>query len=142
MTLPFDERPVPHIVDNSVWSRIQIGQIRGTALESFTVGGNFLAACAPQLLEALYSTRSPREWESEYATNWEFLDVLHPGVETHAVSVELQRRLWHSGKVRAADPVDTMIAAIAIRHDAVVVHRDSDYERIAEVAPEFRQVRV
>ncbi|WP_336669968.1 PIN domain-containing protein [Tsukamurella sp. USMM236] len=124
------------------WSRIQTGEITTTALESFTTGGNFLAACAPQLLEALYSTRSPREWESEYAAKWEFLDVLHPGIETHAVSVELQRRLWRSGTVRSAGPVDTMIAAIAIRHDAVVVHRDSHYERIAEVASEFRQVRV
>lgn len=125
-----------------MWSRLQTGEISSTALTSFTTSGNFLAACAPQLLEALYSTRSPREWDSEYPRNWAFLDVLHPGIETHAVSVELQRRLWHSGKVRAAGPVDTMVAAIALRHDAVVVHRDNDYERIAEVAPEFRQVRV
>lgn len=143
MTAPaLEGRPVPCIVDNSVWSRIQNGKISPSALDSFTTGEHFLAACTPQLLEALYSTRSPREWESEYAANWEFLDVLHPGVETHAVSVELQRRLWSSGKVRAAGSIDTMIAAIAIRHGAIVVHRDSDYERIAEVAPEFRQVRV
>ncbi|WP_158636041.1 PIN domain-containing protein [Tsukamurella sputi] len=136
------ERPVPHIVDNSVWSRIQTGEITITALESFTTGGNLLATCTPQLLEALCSTRSPSEWDSEYALNWEFLDVLHPGIETHAVSVELQRRLWHAGKVRAAGPVDTMIAAIALRHGAIVVHHDGDYEQIAEVAPEFQQVRV
>lgn len=134
--------PTPCLLDHSVVARLETGDIAYEAVEPFTVDGYYLAASTPQLLEVLYSTRSPREWAAEYADNWEFLDVLHPSHETHGLSLELQRRLWQSGKVRATGSIDTLIAAIAIQHDAIVVHRDSDYERIAEVAPEFRQVRL
>ncbi len=133
---------VPCIVDDSVLSRIAVGEIPPAALDPYVHDEYVLATCTPHLLEALYSARSPKEWADDYRMRWSLLTVLHADRETHAIAVELQRRLWNSGNVRAAGPVDTMIAAIAIQHGAIVVHRDSDYERIAEVAPEFRQVRV
>ena len=140
--LPVMPVPTPCLVDHSVIARLETGEIDYSSVERFTEDGHYLAAATPQLLEVLYSTRSPREWEAEYSDNWSLLMVLHPDHRTHVIAVEIQRRLWRSGNVRAAGPVDTLIAAVAIQHDAVVVHRDSDYERIAEVAPEFRQVRV
>ncbi|KXO89200.1 PIN domain-containing protein [Tsukamurella pseudospumae] len=132
----------PCLLDNSVIARIPTGEVPVESVVRFTQRGHFLAACTPQVLEALFSARSPREWDKEYHARWSLLEVLHPNDRTHPLALDLQRRLWISGKVRAAGPVDTMIAAIAIQHGAIVVHRDSDYERIAEVAPEFRQVRV
>ncbi len=131
-----------HLLDNSVLARVQRGEIAPSVLAPYMQGGSELVACTPQMIEALYSTRSPAEWETEYTRRWSHLDVLPSDDGTHDIALEIQRRLWASGKVRAAGTVDVLTAAIAIRHDAVVVHRDSDYERIAEVAPEFRQVRV
>lgn len=133
---------VPCLLDNSVLARIPTGEVPLGAVTPFTQDGHFLAACTPQMIEALFSTRSPREWNAEYQARWAPLDVLHPDDRTHAMAVEIQRRLWDSGKVRAAGTVDILTAAIAVQHRAIVVHRDSDYERIAEVVPEFQQVRV
>lgn len=141
--LPFTpEIATACVLDNSVVARLETGEISADAIDEFIVRGRYLAACTPQLLEVLYSTRSPGEWDEEYSTNWAHFRVLHPTRETHEIALEVQRRLWASGKVRAAGAVDVLIAAIAIQHDAIVVHRDNDYEQIADVAPEFRQVRV
>jgi predicted nucleic acid-binding protein len=125
-----------------VVARLETGEIAPDAIDDFISRGRYLAACTPQLLEVMFSTRSAREWDEEYSTNWAFFRVLHPTTETHSIALEIQRRLWASGRVRAAGTVDVLTAAVAVQHDAIVVHRDSDYERIAEVAPEFRQVRV
>lgn len=47
---------------------------------------------------------------------------------------ELARRARATGStVRSI--VDCLIAAIAIRHDAVLVHRDRDYDTLAAVSP-------
>ncbi|CAM3843819.1 PIN domain-containing protein [Tsukamurella ocularis] len=131
-----------HLLDNSVLARVQRGEIAPSVLAPFIHGENELVACTPQMIEALYSTRSPAEWETEYARRWSHLRVLPTDLTTHDIALEIQRRLWAAGKVRAAGTVDVLTAAIAMQHSAIVVHRDSDYERIAEVAPEFRQVRV
>lgn len=130
------------LLDNSVLARLLTGDLDLAAIEPFTTGDRALAACTPQMIEALYSARSQADWENEYARRWSLLEVLVCDLRAHRFAVEIQRRLWASGRVRAAGTVDVMTAAIAVRHGAIVVHRDSDYERIAEVAPEFRQVRV
>lgn len=130
------------LLDNSVIARLQRGEIDPAVIDPYTQGGNEIVACTPQMIEALYSTRSPAEWENEYARRWSFLDVLPTDLRTHDLALEIQRRLWSSGRVRATGTVDVLTAAIAIQHGAIVVHRDSDYEQIAEVAPEFQQVRV
>lgn len=136
------DTPTPCLLDNSVVARLETGEIHPEAVETFTHRGHYLAACTPQLLEVMYSTRSAREWEQEYSTNWAFFRVLHPTLETHSIAMEIQRRLWTAGKVRAAGAVDTLTAAIALQHGAIVIHRDRDYEQIAQVAPDLRQVRL
>lgn len=47
-------------------------------------------------------------------------------------------RLYRTGRRRGVtirSLVDCLVAAIAIEHGAAVLHRDRDYERIAEYAP-------
>lgn len=60
------------------------------------------------------------------------LDV-DPSLDFRAAG-ELGRRARATGRtVRSV--VDCLIAAVAIRHDAVLVHRDRDFEVLAAVSP-------
>jgi predicted nucleic acid-binding protein len=52
--------------------------------------------------------------------------------------LEIQNRLWTSGRLRAVGAMDTLIAAYALHNDATVLHYDRDFEHIAVVTPEFR----
>ena len=56
----------------------------------------------------------------------------------HDVALQIQRALWHNGKVRGAGVFDILIAAIAHRHGATIVHYDNNFATIAGVIPEFR----
>ena len=47
----------------------------------------------------------------------------------------LQSALWHSGRVRCVGVHDLVIAAVALVHEATVVHYDADYEHVAAVTP-------
>jgi hypothetical protein len=38
--------------------------------------------------------------------------------------------------------IDTLIAAVAIQRDAVLVHKDKDFDRIAAVVPRLRVERL
>nr|WP_194819099.1 PIN domain-containing protein [Nocardia sp. XZ_19_385] len=88
------------------------------------------------LLELLFTAPSPRQWDQDYA---EFArhPVLHHTGLTHLFAIDIQHRLWHSGKTRAAGCVDVVIAAIAVQHHVTVVHYDTDFEHIKTVVPEF-----
>jgi predicted nucleic acid-binding protein len=48
-------------------------------------------------------------------------------------AVEIQRQLAERGQHRTSIP-DVIIAATAAEHDLIVLHYDSDYERLAEVS--------
>lgn len=50
------------------------------------------------------------------------------------VAADLYRAVRSAGDTPRS-MVDCLIAAVALRHDVVLVHRDRDYERIGAVAP-------
>lgn len=52
----------------------------------------------------------------------------------------IQNALFNGGLLRAVGAVDTVIAAYAITNDAVVLHYDGDYEHVARVRDDFRQL--
>jgi predicted nucleic acid-binding protein len=52
--------------------------------------------------------------------------------------MELQWALFEAAKGRAAGVVDLLIAGIAVEHDAVVLHYDSDFDVLASVDRRFR----
>ena len=62
------------------------------------------------------------------------LDV-DPQVDFHQAA-HLYRAVRESGQtVRSS--IDTLIAAVALRRNATVVHKDTDFERIAAVVPDL-----
>jgi predicted nucleic acid-binding protein len=124
-------------VDSSIW----IAHIRGGAprvstaltevLESTT--GNRLAICEPIAMELL---------AADDARQSQAVQALVDGLPSLGVQSDLDfrtaARLFadarRSGRtVRSL--LDCVIAAVAIRHDAVLVHRDRDYEVLASVSP-------
>lgn len=52
--------------------------------------------------------------------------------------LEIQNKLWNGGLLRAAGAIDTLIAAYALKNDAIVLHYDRDFDHIATVVPGFR----
>ena len=50
--------------------------------------------------------------------------------------LSIQSALWHAGLVRAAGPLDILIAAYAIMNDATVLASDRDFGFIAQLARE------
>jgi predicted nucleic acid-binding protein len=54
----------------------------------------------------------------------------------------IRAALWKIGAGRGARTTDVLIAATAIRHDAVIVHNDSDFVTLHRAVPELNQLRI
>ncbi len=54
----------------------------------------------------------------------------------------IRTALWKIGAGRGAQTTDVLIAAIALRHDAVVVHNDTDFVTLQRAVPELNQLRI
>lgn len=92
---------------------------------------NLLASCHVIALEVLYSARNLDDYETLQrgigAIQW--LPVTEPVMDR---ALEVQHLLARRGQHRTPLP-DLMIAAAAEVHGAVILHYDSDFDRIAEV---------
>lgn len=118
-----------YVVDTSAWVRQTTEPLVRARVAQALVDGD-IALVTPVVLELGYSARNPAEWDRLH-TSLAVFPVLAPSARTHLLAVELQRALWHSGRLRAAGAFDTLIAALAIEHDATVLHYDTDYEHLA-----------
>jgi len=92
---------------------------------------NLLASCHVVALEVLYSARNLRDYEMLQrdiaAIRW--IPVSEPVMDR---TMEVQYLLAKRGQHRIPLP-DLMIAAAAEAVDAVLLHYDSDFDRIAAV---------
>lgn len=90
-------------------------------------------------LELLQGCRDEQEWGllSSYVEGQDYLELAADSWEQAArIYFDLRRR----GK-SVRSPIDCCIAQLAMEHDALLLHRDRDFEVIAEVRP-LRQLRV
>jgi len=126
------------IVDNSVWSRLSTSPVVVAAFKAVAnlYSPSNLLLCPPVAAEFGFSapsgpdhTRLMEELaafpECELAPNSR--DVL-----------DIQNRLWNSGLLRAAGSTNTLIAAYALKNEAIILHYDQDFEHIAKVMPELK----
>nr|WP_253259837.1 hypothetical protein [Subtercola boreus] len=70
------------------------------------------------------------------------MEVLFPAIDhpSESDALVIQQALWMIGRVRAAAAFDCLIAAYAMRNDAIVLNSDRDFGHIADaVGPGFRQ---
>ncbi|CAN5525008.1 hypothetical protein BH10ACT7_BH10ACT7_29810 [soil metagenome] len=130
--------PVAYLIDNSVWARLSTNIEVVTALKAKVdlVRPDNVMVCPPIILEFGFSARTGPEHSALMTQLEAFAECgTDPDV---ADAMLIQNRLWSQGLVRAAGPMDTLIAAYAIRNNATLLHYDRDYEHIASVMPDFR----
>jgi hypothetical protein len=119
-----------HLADTSALEQRRHSDIARRTLGTL-LAENLLATCHVIGLEVLYSARNLRDYE----TLRDDLDQIAWIPITESVmdrTLEVQGLLARRGHHRLPIP-DLMIAAAAELSDAIVLHYDSDFERIAEV---------
>ena len=128
------------LVDTSVWVdvfRDTTGD-EGNALKA-VIGEDDIVLTRFNQLELLQGAREEQEWSLlvSYLDNQEYLEARAQTWRNAArIYFELRRR---GRTVRS--PSDCCIAQLALEHDALLIHRDRDFETIADVRT-LRQQRL
>ena len=126
------------LVDTSVWVEVlgKTGKQKRSALLDLLANEEVILSRFHQL-ELLQGCRDETEWEllGSYLDDQDYLE-LSPSAWKSAARIyyDLRRR---GRTVRS--PIDCCIAQLALDHDLMLLHRDRDFETIAEVRP-LRQV--
>jgi len=119
-----------HLADKSALEQRRHSEEARLVLETLLVE-NLLASCHVIALEVLYSARNLRDYETLRrdiaAIRW--IPVSEPVMDR---TMEVQHLLAKRGQHRIPLP-DLMVAAAAEMRGAVLLHYDSDFDRIAGV---------
>lgn len=92
-----------------------------------------VATCASLDAEALYSARSPAEYEQVWSDRRSAYEYLPTDDEHWQRAFAAQRALAESGQHRAIGIADLLTATLAAEHRLTVVHYDADFETAAAV---------
>jgi predicted nucleic acid-binding protein len=119
-----------HLADKSAWEQARYDKDARRRLHELRETRQ-LAVCVVSMAELLYSSRNAEEL-ARLRLDLSALTYLHmtSAAEQHLVDIMIALAL--RGQHRTPIP-DLMLAAVAQAHSAVVLHYDSDYERIAAV---------
>ena len=121
------------LIDTSAAARMRLTSV-AERLEPLITGG-LVATCATLDAEALYSARSPAEYEQLRVDRREAYEYL-PTDDAHwQQAFDAQRSLARTGRHRAVGIADLLTAVLAAQHGMTVVHYDADFEITAEVLP-------
>jgi len=119
------------LVDTTVW----IDFFRGKAtpevgeVERLLREGEDICTCGVVLTEVLQGVREDDDYRRTLARFHAFL-FLSMDRETFVRAAELYRSLRRKG-VTIRKPVDCMIAAVCLEHDAELLHNDRDFDPMA-----------
>jgi predicted nucleic acid-binding protein len=122
---------VIYLVDRSAWEQLRYSR---DARQGFRrlAGGNELAVTPVVAAELLFSARNHQQLLA-HRHRLERLTWLESGNDVQERMLSVQQQLARVGKHRSVGIPDLMVAATAEAHRAVVLHYDSDFERIAEI---------
>ncbi|MGD9957214.1 MAG: PIN domain-containing protein [Candidatus Nanopelagicales bacterium] len=124
----------PLLIDSSVW----IALFRGGATEirerlaSAATQGARLATCEPVSLELLAGATERSLPRLERLVDGLAVLDSDPHVDFRTAAALSRASRAQGRTVRSL--MDCLIAAVAIRHDAVLVHRDRDFDALAAVS--------
>src|SRR3954454_16802520 len=96
------------------------------------IAGGLVPTCATLDAEALYSARSPAEYEQVRADRREAYEYL-PTDGHWQRAFDAQRILSRTGRHRAVGIADLVTAVLAAEHGVTIVHYDADLEIAADV---------
>lgn len=123
-----------YLVDNSAWARLASGDAHVTArLRAIERSpADVFVTCGPQALEFCHSARTPEE----HAQLRALISLGFPleRAPSEALLLDLQAALWNAGLVRAAGPLDLVLAGYAIENGATILSCDRDFEHLARVS--------
>lgn len=122
------------LLDTSVWSRLRDGRIVGAQARGLAarIERGELAMCEPLILEMRYSAREAKDF-TMLAEELESLPLLTLDGAAVQRALDAQAQLAADRRVsHRVKPIDLLVAGVADRHGAAVLHYDSDYELIAE----------
>jgi predicted nucleic acid-binding protein len=92
-----------------------------------------VATCATLDAEALYSARSPAEYEQLSADRRRAYEYL-PTEDVHwQRAFDAQRELARTGRHRAVGIADLLTAVLACEHRLTLLHYDADFDTVADV---------
>ena len=122
------------LVDTSVWIDVLRDQ-NGALVATFRdrVGSEICLLCRFTQLELLQGAKNESEWENldEYLSSQYYLEVSEiTWREAARIYFELRRK-----GITINSPIDCCIAQMAIESGALLLHRDEDFERIAQIRP-------
>jgi predicted nucleic acid-binding protein len=124
------------LIDTSAAARMTHLDVRARLEPLITAG--VVATCATLDAEALYSARSPAEYEQVRADRHLAYEYLPIDDEHWHRAFDAQRELARTGRHRAVGIADLLTAVLAAEHRLTLVHYDTDFDTAADVI-EFEQ---
>jgi predicted nucleic acid-binding protein len=126
-----------HLADTSALARLDRPPV--AAVLAPLIGAGLVATCGVIEFELGWATRTSAEFDRVRADRDAGYEWLATHDEDWHRALEVQARLWRSGRVRAVGFPDLLIAAVAERERVSLVHYDSDYDLIAAVTGQQMQ---
>lgn len=97
------------------------------------MAGGLVATTAALDAEALYSARTPAEYEELWADRRDAYEYLPTEDEHWRTALAAQRELARIGKHRSVGITDLLTATLAAAHNLTVLHYDADFDTAATV---------
>jgi predicted nucleic acid-binding protein len=118
--------------DTSAWVEYlrATGSVVDVRLTRAVDADELVVVTEPVLLEVLAGARSSQRAERLRDSLLVFPLLTVAGLEDHEAAAAIYGTCRAAGRT-IGDVVDCLIAAVAIRHDASVLHRDRDFDTIA-----------
>lgn len=120
-----------YLVDTSAAARAAHPAVAGRL--SPLVSAGLVATCAPLDFEALYSARSPAQYDDVRADRALAYEYVPTHDEDWHSALEIQSRLARTGQHRSVGMPDLLVAVVAARERLTVLHYDRDFDTIASI---------
>lgn len=120
-----------YLVDTSAAARMEQQQVAARLVP--LIGAGLVGTCAALDYEALFSARTPQEYEQVRADRRDAYEYLPTLDEDWQRVVEVQGVLASTSRLRAVGLPDFLVAAVAEREAVTVVHYDADFDVVGEI---------
>jgi hypothetical protein len=126
-----------YLADTSALARLHHAPV-AAALGPLIEAG-MVATCGVIEFELGWATRSRAEFDQLRADREVGYEWLATHDEDWQRALDVQASLWRSGRMRSVGLPDLLIAAVAERERATVLHYDGDYDLITQVTGQQMQ---
>lgn len=120
-----------YLLDTSAAARMPHRPVADRVVPLLSAG--LLATSAALDLEAVYSARTPREYQGVRADRRLAYEYLPTEDEDWQRALSVQAALADAGRWRGAGMADLVISAVAERYRVTVLHYDADFASVAAV---------